>query len=249
MVNYLYLFLSIAFFHLTTQPMFPYNEEHLEYALSERRNLQWLDLSGADLSNQDFTLCDLSNTDLSGANLSGTDFSYAHFFKTKLCNTNLQGTNFYGAHLESINLSVTNWEYALNLKYSKTKRVLIGRYSSLNFNSMHHPNYGSSDIEEQANSKEFVHQSKKCTTPPTIVYYETSCPLCSKNYAADEEIVALPCGHTMCHRDPETNEEGCIFKLIATYGKKCPVCRQLFSLYSCVHIPSTVNLSSTSQKT
>ena len=249
MLSHHYLLLSTACFHLITTPLYSYNPDHLTYALAERLNLQNLDLSDADLSNQNFSGCDLSNTDLSGANLSNTNLSFAQLFQTKMCNTILYRTNFERARLAFIDLSLTNWEQTLNLnRAAQMTRVIIFLNASSSVVTTQHPNYtgmrASSAEEDDDNDHDepVARTIRKNTNPPVKVYYESTCTICTKTYTAGEEIAALPCGHTICLRcNPEKKEDGCIYKLIAEYGKRCPLCRKPFSNYSCVSMPEQTN--------
>lgn len=240
MHNHRFLLFSVV---LSSTLLLSFNQDHLTYALTERHNLQNLDLSGANLSNQDLTCCDLSYSDLSGADLSSTNLTCAQLFKTKLRLTNLEKTDFYCAQLTSIDLSLTNWQDAINLNCAETKHVMIGHCPSSIVNSTLHPNYASKEIDHNNDNQNIPsYLSKKRTTPPGVVYYENACPICSKTYTPEEEIAVLPCGHTLCHsHNLETDADGCIFKLIATYGKQCPLCKQHFSHYACIHIPPSTN--------
>ena len=83
---------SVLIMGLLTTQLHAFDPAHLE-RLTKTRNCAKCDLSGANLTGQDF-----SWTDLSGANLNGADLS-----KTNLYDANLRGANLTGAKITDTN--------------------------------------------------------------------------------------------------------------------------------------------------
>lgn len=73
--------------------------EAINLILRQQRNLESVDLSGADLSG-----LNLSHANLNGANLAGANLSHSNLTGAQLNNTTLDGTNLTNAHLEAASL-------------------------------------------------------------------------------------------------------------------------------------------------
>lgn len=235
----LFFYVSVAIFSVTQVPLTAYKSDDLALALSGELNLQNLDLSGADLRECNFTFCDLSNTNLSGANLSNARLSYATLYKTLFDKTNLTGTDFARAELFFIDLSTTNWELAKNLSYAKKLHHVCVNYIAQSIgHDVLHPNYNALPDRPIFESEQKEAEAEVTQAFPVKVFYEKTCQLCAKNYVAGEIIAAFPCGHTMCLAfNANDKKEGCVFELIAKYGKKCPLCRRPFTEYFQVSFP------------
>lgn len=87
----------------------------LNFRMSNK-NIETVDLSGADLNGADFINADLngaefSGADLNGANLSGANLRSANLSGADLINADLSGANLSDANLRFANLSGANLRY------------------------------------------------------------------------------------------------------------------------------------------
>ena len=80
-------------------------------------DLEYANLSGADLGYADLSGANLEYTNLSGADLYDADLSGADLECANLYGANLYGANLYGANLRNINLSGANL-WCANLGYA-----------------------------------------------------------------------------------------------------------------------------------
>jgi hypothetical protein len=78
---------------------------NLRYANLSSANLRYANLSSADLSSADLRSANLSYADLSSADLSSADLRYANLSSADLSSANLSSANLSSANLSSANLS------------------------------------------------------------------------------------------------------------------------------------------------
>lgn len=78
----------------------------------ERHAVQEIDLSGADLRQQDLQGINLEKANLAGANLQGAVLAQANLASANLQKANLAGANLEGALLDDANLALANMEGA-----------------------------------------------------------------------------------------------------------------------------------------